>query len=45
MQWKGYPEWEMTWEPASHLKHAAEAVRTYEAEAEQKQNINQSQMC
>ena len=33
VSWKGYPEWEMTWEPASHLKRAAKAVAAYEAEA------------
>jgi len=36
VSWKGYPEWEMTWEPASHLKHAARAIATYEAEAKRK---------
>jgi hypothetical protein len=33
--WKGYPEWEMTWEPASHLKRASKAIAEYEAEAKQ----------
>ena len=28
--WKGYPDWERTWEPAGNLRHAAEAVRAYE---------------
>jgi hypothetical protein len=28
--WKGYPDWEKTWEPAANLKGAAEAVKAYE---------------
>ena len=36
VSWKGYPEWEMTWEPASRLRRASEAVAAYEAEAKQK---------
>ena len=32
VRWKGYPEWEMTWEPASHLKRAVKAIAAYEAE-------------
>ena len=30
--WKGYPEHERTWEPAGNLRHAAEAVRAFEAQ-------------
>ena len=29
VKWKGYPHEESTWEPASHLKHAAEVVRDF----------------
>jgi len=36
VSWKGYPEWEMTWEPASHLKRAIKAIAAYEAEAKRK---------
>ena len=31
--WRGYPEWEATWEPASHLTNARRAVDEYEAAA------------
>ena len=30
--WRGYPDHERTWEPASGLRQAPEAVRQYEAE-------------
>jgi hypothetical protein len=29
--WKGYPEWERTWEPAGNLRHAQAAVRQFES--------------
>ena len=28
--WKGYPEWEKTWEPANNLRLAQRAIRLYE---------------
>ena len=31
VKWRGYPEWEMTWEPASHLSNARRAMEEYEA--------------
>ena len=31
--WKGYAEWEKTWEPASNLKAAKEAVKEFEQHA------------
>jgi hypothetical protein len=31
--WKGYPEWERTWEPAANLRQASDAVRAYEVRA------------
>lgn len=31
--WKGYPEWEKTWEPASGLKAAKKAVQQFEQHA------------
>jgi hypothetical protein len=30
VQWKGYPEWEATWEPGSNLKNAREAIEEFE---------------
>lgn len=30
--WKGYPRWESTWEDATTLTHAEEAIAAYEAE-------------
>lgn len=30
VQWRGYPHWEATWEPASALKGAAAAIADYE---------------
>jgi hypothetical protein len=29
VKWKGYPEWEMTWEPEAGLKQAKEAVQRF----------------
>jgi hypothetical protein len=29
VKWKGYPEWEMTWEPEAGLKDAKEAVQQF----------------
>jgi hypothetical protein len=29
VKWKGYPEWENSWEPASGLKEAQEAIQKY----------------
>jgi hypothetical protein len=29
--WKGFPLWESTWEPLSHLKHAKTAITEYES--------------
>ncbi len=31
--WKGFPEWEKTWEPAGNLKAAKEAVKEFEQHA------------
>ena len=31
--WKGYPEWERTWEPEHNLRYARHAVQAYEAQA------------
>ena len=31
VRWKGYPDWEKTWEPAKNLEGAEEAVVAYEA--------------
>lgn len=31
--WRGYPEWEATWEPESHLKNARQAIEEYEGSA------------
>lgn len=28
--WKGYPEWEKTWEPIHNLRYAGEAIRQFE---------------
>jgi hypothetical protein len=33
VRWKGYPDWEKTWEPARNLRGAEEAVAAYEASA------------
>jgi transposase InsO family protein len=33
VKWRGYASWEATWEPASHLTHARQAVEAFEAEA------------
>jgi hypothetical protein len=30
--WKGFPDWERTWEPVSHLRGAMDAVSAYEAD-------------
>lgn len=29
VKWKGYPEWEMTWEPAAAMRDAEEAVQQF----------------
>jgi hypothetical protein len=29
--WKGYPEWERSWEPANNLRHARDVVGEYES--------------
>jgi glycosylphosphatidylinositol phospholipase D len=31
VKWLGYPEWEMTWEPASNLTHAHDAIREFKS--------------
>jgi hypothetical protein len=31
VRWKGYPDWEKTWEPEKNLRAAKEAVEDYEA--------------
>ena len=31
VKWLGYPEWEMTWEPASNLTHAHDAIRSFKS--------------
>lgn len=37
VRWKGYPEWEATWEPAAHLiPHANEAIHEFEERARQR---------
>ena len=28
--WKGYPEWERTWEPEANLQNAQQAIRDFE---------------
>ena len=28
--WKGYPEWEATWERSEHLKHSETLIKEYE---------------
>jgi hypothetical protein len=33
VHWKGYPDHDRTWEPASSLKHAAQSVREFETRA------------
>ena len=33
VRWKGYPDWEKTWEPARNLRGAEQAVAAYEASA------------
>jgi hypothetical protein len=33
VKWKGYPEYEATWERESHLTHAQEALRDFQEEA------------
>lgn len=30
VQWRGYPEWEMTWEPARNLRNAQQAIEEFE---------------
>ena len=30
IKWRGYPEYDVTWEPASALQHAAEAIDDFE---------------
>jgi hypothetical protein len=32
VKWLGYPLWESTWEPASTLKDAPDAIADYEAQ-------------
>ena len=34
-QWRGYPEWEQTWEPARNLAKAQQAVADFEAAGQQ----------
>ena len=31
--WRGYPEWEATWEPEAHLENASKAIEEYEKRA------------
>jgi hypothetical protein len=31
VKWRGYPEWECTWEPVSHLKNAMDAIAAFHA--------------
>jgi hypothetical protein len=33
VQWRGYPEWEMTWEPASNLSGAQDAIAQFKVES------------
>jgi hypothetical protein len=33
--WKGYPEWEKSWEPASGLRRAQEAIQAYNSQQQQ----------
>ena len=33
VQWRGYPEWEMTWEPASNLIGAQQAIERFKVES------------
>jgi hypothetical protein len=30
VRWRGYPEWEMTWEPEQHLHNASDAIDAFE---------------
>ena len=32
VKWRGYPEWENSWEPAKNLRHAQQAILDYQAE-------------
>jgi hypothetical protein len=32
--WRGYPEWEATWEPEAHLENASKAIEEYEKRAQ-----------
>ena len=36
VKWVGYPEWEMTWEPARNLVHAHDALQQFKASRESK---------
>jgi hypothetical protein len=35
--WKGYPEWEKTWEPITNLRNAPDAIRQFEEENNNKE--------
>ena len=35
VKWRGYPQWEWTWEPARNVSQAAEAVAAFEAKLQQ----------
>ncbi len=35
VQWRGYPEWEQTWEPARNLAQAQQAIADFEAGGQQ----------
>jgi transposase InsO family protein len=34
VKWVGYPEWEMTWEPASNLSQAQDAIRAFKSQGD-----------
>ena len=40
--WKGYPDWERTWEPAVNLRHASDAVREYEESRSRREDASRS---
>jgi hypothetical protein len=38
--WKGFPEWEKTWEPSSNLRMAPDAIAQFEHEQRQQHHTN-----